>query len=356
MSRSIMEAANGRAPSLPFEERSAQVPSCASSAFVALSALAFAAVAVLAPAADAWARKAGVWPERPLRLIIPASPGGGADTLARVMSPRLNERFGQVVVIDNRPGAAGTIAMGITARSEPDGYTMILTQSTSSVIAPAIHEKLQYDTLRDFAPVTLVAEVPHVLVVNPAVPATNLKELIALAKTRSLNYASSGIGAGSHFSGEMLDRAAGIKTVHLPYKGAGPALTGVISGEAQLFSSPINAAMGQLKAGKLRAIAMTTAKRSLALPDLPTVAESGYPGFDIGTWFGVMLPAKSPAALVSRVHSEFTGALKSPDVQQRLLADGSVPVGNTPAEFRERIRVDLERFARIAREAKIKAE
>jgi tripartite-type tricarboxylate transporter receptor subunit TctC len=233
---------------------------------------------------------------------------------------------------------------------------MILTQSTSAVIAPAIYDKLPYDTLRDFSHVTLVAEVPHVLVVNPTVPATNLKELVALARVKSLNYASSGTGAGSHFSGEMLDRAAGIKTVHLPYKGAGPALAAVISGEAQLFSSPINAAIGQVKAGKLRPIAMTTAKRSAVLPDVPTVAESGYPGFDIGTWFGVLLPANSSKQLVTRVHAEFTGALKAPDVQERLLADGSVPIGNSPAEFRERIRVDLERFARIAREAKIRAE
>ncbi len=296
------------------------------------------------------------WPARPLRLIIPASPGGGADTLARVMTPRLTERFGQPVVIDNRPGAAGTIAMDITARSAPDGYTSILTQSTSAVIAPAIYEKMSYRTLVDFTAVSLIAEVPHVLVVNPTLPVGNLKELIALARTRSLNYASSGIGAGSHFSGEMLDRAAGIRTVHLPYKGAGPALAAVISGEAQLFSSPINAAIGQIKAGKLRPIAMTTAKRSPVLPDLPTIAESGYPGFDIGTWFGLLLPPKASKDLVTRLHAEYTGALKQQDVQDRLLADGTVPIGSTPADFRQRMSVDLERFAKIAREAKIRAE
>jgi tripartite-type tricarboxylate transporter receptor subunit TctC len=314
------------------------------------------AAAGLAAMPPAFAQKADAWPVRPLRLIIPASPGGGADTLARIMTPRLTERFGQPVVIDNRPGAAGTIAMDITARSVPDGYTSILTQSTSSVIAPAIYAKMPYRTLVDLTPVSLIAEVPHVLVVNPTVPANNLKELIALAKARSLNYASSGIGAGSHFSGEMLDRAAGIRTTHLPYKGAGPALAAVISGEAQLFSSPINAAMGQIKAGKLRPIAMTTSKRSAVLPDLPTVAESGFPGFDIGTWFGLMLPAKAPKALVTRMHAEYTTALKAPDVQERLLADGSVPIGNTPEEFRARIAVDLERFARIAREANIRAD
>ena len=315
------------------------------------------ALATLAAASTAIAQKAGDgWPTRPLRLIIPASPGGGADTLARLMTGRLSERFGQPVVIDNRPGAAGTIAMDITARSAPDGYTSILTQSTSAVIAPAIYEKLPYRTLVDFTPVSLIAEVPHVLVVNPTVPANNLKELIALARKRSLNYASSGIGAGSHFSGEMLDRAAGINTVHLPYKGAGPALAAVISGEAQLFSSPINAAITQIKAGKLRPIAMTTAKRSAVLPDLPTIAESGFPGFDIGTWFGLLLPPKASKELVTRMHAEYTGALKLPDVLERLLADGTVPIGSTPEEFRKRITVDLERFAKIAREAKIRAE
>jgi len=314
------------------------------------------AATTLAAAHPVAAQKAESWPARPLRLIIPASPGGGADTLARIMTPRLTERFGQPVVIDNRPGAAGTIAMDITARSVPDGYTSILTQSTSSVIAPAIYAKMPYRTLIDLTPVSLIAEVPHVLVVNPTVPANTLKELVALAKTRSLNYASSGIGAGSHFSGEMLDRAAGIRTTHLPYKGAGPALAAVVGGEAQLFSSPINAAMGQIKAGKLRPIAMTTSRRSAVLPDLPTVAESGYPGFDIGTWFGLMLPAKASKELVARMHAEYTGALKSPDVQERLLADGTLPIGNTPDEFRKRIAVDLERFARIAREANIRAD
>ncbi len=309
-----------------------------------------------APAAAQPARSADGSPARPLRLIIPASPGGGADTLARILSTRLTEHFGQPVVIDNRAGAAGTIAMDITARAAPDGSTMILTQSTSAVIAPAIMERLPYDTLRDFAPVTLAAEVPHVLVVNPTLPVQNLKDLIALARQRPLNYSSSGIGAGSHFSGEMLDRAAGIMTVHLPYKGAGPALAAVVAGEAQIFSAPINAAIGQIKAGKLRPIAMTTLRRSAVLPDLPTVAESGYPGFDIGTWFGVLLPAKAPAPVVSRAHDAFTRALKAPEVLERLAADGTQPIGNTPAEFQKRIRIDLDRFAKIAREAGIRAE
>ncbi len=296
------------------------------------------------------------WPSRPLRLLIPASPGGGADTLARVMAARLTERFGQPVVIDNRAGASGAIAMELTARAAPDGYTMILTQSTSAVIAPAINDKLPYDTLRDLAPVTLVAEVPHVLLVNPALPVTSLKELIVLARQRPLNYASSGIGAASHFSGEMLDRAAGIITTHLPYKGAGPALAAVIAGEAQMSSTPINAALGQIKGGKVRAIAMTTIRRSPVVPDVPTIAESGFPGFDIGTWFGVMITAKSTREQVNRLHAVFVGVLKLPDIQERLLADGAVPVGNTPDEFRARIRSDLERFARIAREAGIKVE
>ena len=322
-----------------------------------LARLPLAALALVAASAIAQTPRAAEGsPARPLRLIIPASPGGGADTLARVLAPRLTEYFGQPVVIDNRAGAAGTIAMDITARAAPDGTTMILTQSTSAVIAPAIMERLPYDTTRDFAPVTLVAEVPHVLVVNPTLPATTLKDLITLARQRPLNYSSSGIGAGSHFSGEMLDRAAGIMTVHLPYKGAGPALAAVIAGEAQMFSAPINAAMGQIKAGKLRPIAMTTLRRSSVLPELPTVAESGYPGFDIGTWFGVLLPAKSPTAVVSRAHEAFTRALKAPDVAERLASDGTQPVGNTPGEFQKRIRLDLDRFARIAREAGIRAE
>ena len=316
------------------------------------------AVAGLAAVQPVLAQKAGdAWPARPLRLIIPASPGGGADTLARVMTARLSERFGQPVVTDNRPGAAGTIAMDITARSAPDGYTSILTQSTSAVIAPAIYEKMSYRTLVDFTPVSLIAEVPHVLVVNPTVPANNLKELIALAKARSLNYASSGIGAGSHFSGEMLDRAAGIRTTHLPYKGAGPALAAVISGEAQLFSSPINAAMGQIKAGKLRPIAMTTAKRSAVLPDLPTIAESGYPGYEASTFNAVLAPAAVPSPIVSRMHGAIVAAVKFPELRNRMGELGIELMANaSPEEATAFVRSEVARMARLVKDAGIKPD
>jgi tripartite-type tricarboxylate transporter receptor subunit TctC len=265
------------------------------------------------------------------------------------MADPLSRQMGQPVVVDNRPGAAGTIAMDITSRSAPDGYTSILTQSTSAVIAPAIQEKLPYRTLVDFSPVSLIAEVPHVLVVNPTVPANNLKELVALARTRSLNYASSGIGAGSHFSGEMLDRAAGIRTVHLPYKGAGPASADVAAGQIEFQFGAQITTQGLVKAGRLRMVAVTSAKRASTLPEVPTMAESGLPGFEFNNWFGVLGPAGLPAPLVARLNTELVKMMALPDVRERITFDGGEPAAGPPSEFRALLASDLSKWGKIAK-------
>ena len=298
------------------------------------------------------------WPTRPLRMIIPAAPGGGADTIGRFLAQRLSEQIGQPVVIDNRAGAAGTIAADLTARSAPDGHTLLMAQSTSVAIAPALYKNLPYDTLRDLAPVSLVAEVPNILVVNMKVPANSVKELIALARAKpnEVAFPSAGAGAPSHLAGEMFARQAGVTLLHVPYKGAGPALTALISGEVQIMFAPLVAAMPHVKAGRLRALAVTTPKRAAAVPDLPTIAESGLPKYAIGSWFGLLMSSKTPRETVNRVHAETIKALKFPELRDRLQAEGAEIVGNTPEQFRAFIKEEIVRYALLIREAGIKID
>lgn len=296
------------------------------------------------------------FPSRPLRMIIPAAPGGGADAIGRFLGQRLGEQFGQVVVIDNRAGASGTIAADITAKSAPDGYTVLLAQSTSVAIAPSLYKNLPYDTLRDLAPISLVAEVPNLLVANAKTPVSSVKELIALARAKpeQVTYPSSGSGAPSHLAGEMLGRMAGVKLLHVPFKGAGPALSALISGEVQIMFAPLVAAMPHVKAGRIRALAVTTAKRSAALPDMPTVAESGVPGYAIGSWFGLLMTAKAPRPLVNRWHAETVKALAYPELRNGLQAQGADVIGNTPAEFAAYIKSEIAVYAKLIREAGIR--
>lgn len=298
------------------------------------------------------------YPSKPVRLIVPAAPGGGADFLARIVGVKLGEAMGQSVVIDNRAGASGTIAADATAKSAGDGHTVLMGQSTSIVIAPQLYQKLSYDTLRDLRPVTLVAEVPNVMVVHPSVPANSVKELIALAKARpdSLNYGSSGNGAPSHLAGEMFKTATGTRLVHVPYKGAGPAVNALIAGEIQVMFAPIVAVLPQVKAGRLRALGLTSAARSAAVPDLPTLAESGLTGYEISSWFGLFVPSSTPAAVVDKLYRETARVLKSPDVIERFAKEGAEPVGSAPADFNNYVRQEFVKYAKVIKDNGIKAD
>ncbi len=298
------------------------------------------------------------YPAKPVRLIVPAAPGGGADFLARIVSTKLQEQTGQSFVVDNRAGASGTIAADLTAKSPADGYTVLLGQSTSMAIAPHMYTKLPYDTLRDLSPVTLVAEVPNILVVHPSVAANSVKELIALAKAKPelLNFGSAGNGAPSHLAGEMFKAAAGVKLTHVPYKGAGPAVNDLVAGQIQVMFAPMVAVLPQVKAGRLKALAVTSAKRSAAVKDLPTLAESGLPGFEISSWFGFFVPAATPTAVVERLHAETVKALKSADVIERMGREGAEPVGNTPAEFTAYVAAEFTKFGKVVKDNNIKSD
>lgn len=298
------------------------------------------------------------YPAKPVRLIVPAAPGGGADFLARIVSTKLQEQTGQSFVVDNRAGASGTIAADLTAKAPADGYTVLLGQSTSMAIAPHMYAKLPYDTLRDLTAVTLVAEVPNMLVVHPSVPANTVKELIALAKAKPelLNFGSAGNGAPSHLAGEMFKAAAGVKLTHVPYKGAGPAVNDLVAGQIQVMFAPMVAVLPQVKAGRLKALAVTSARRSAAVKDLPTLAESGLPGFEISSWFGFFVPAATPAAVVERLHAETVKALKAPDVIERMAREGAEPVGNTPAEFTAYVGAEFTKFGKVVKDNNIKSD
>jgi len=298
------------------------------------------------------------YPSKSLRLIVPASPGGGADFLARIVGIKLTETMGQSVVVDNRAGASGTIAADITAKSVGDGYTVLMGQSTSIVIAPQIYQKLNYDTLRDLKPVTLVAEVPNVLVVHPSVPANSVKELIALAKAKPglLNFGSSGNGAPTHLAGEMFKTATGTRMVHVPYKGAGPAANALIAGEIQVMFAPIVSVLPHVKAGRLRALGVTSAARSAAAPELPTLSESGLPGYEISSWFGLFVASSTPDAVVDKLYRETSRVLKSQDVIDRFSKEGAEPVGSTPAQFNTYVRQEYVKYTKVIKDNGIKAD
>jgi tripartite-type tricarboxylate transporter receptor subunit TctC len=270
----------------------------------------------------------------------------------------LTDGMGQSVVVDNRAGASGTIAADMAAKAPGDGYTVLMGQSTSIVIAPQMYQKLNYDTLRDLKPVTLVAEVPNIMVVHPSVPANTVKELIALAKAQPelLNFGSSGNGAPSHLAGEMFKSSTGVKLTHVPYKGAGPAVNAVIAGEIQVMFAPIVAVLPHVKNGRLKALAVTSGARSAAAPDLPTLAESGLAGYEISSWFGLFVPSSTPAAVVDKLHRETVKALKAPDTVERFAREGAEPVGSSPAEFDKYVRNEYVKFTKVIKDNNIKAD
>ncbi|MDQ2780045.1 MAG: tripartite tricarboxylate transporter substrate binding protein [Pseudomonadota bacterium] len=301
--------------------------------------------------------QSAAYPNKPVRLIVPAAPGGGADFLARILGAHLQEQTGQGFVIDNRGGASGTIAADATAKAPADGYTVLMGQSTSIVIAPHLYTQLGYDTLRDLRPVTLVAEVPNMLVVHPSVPANSVKELIALAQAKPdyLNFGSAGNGAPSHLAGEMFKSAAGVNMVHVPYKGAGPAVKDLLGGQIQVMFAPIVAVLPLVKSGALRALAVTSPKRSAAAPEVPTMIESGLPSLSIVSWFGLFVPTATPQAVVDKLYREAAKALQNSDTIKSFAKEGAEPVGNTPAEFDTYVRQEYARYGKLLKDNNIKA-
>jgi tripartite-type tricarboxylate transporter receptor subunit TctC len=309
---------------------------------------AIAAMAFLA--AGSTIAAAQTYPTRPVRFIVPTPPGGGTDTLARIAGSKASEILGAPVVIDNRGGAGGNIAAKVVADSATDGYTLLL-GNLANVISMSLYRKLDYDLLRDFVPVTELASVPFILTVNPSVPAQSVKELIALAKAKPgyLSYASSGNGQPSHLAMELLKSMAGVDITHIPYKGAGPAAVDVISGQVQMYFFALPAGLPHVRGGKLRGLAVGSATRAAAAPDFPTIAESGLPGFEAMTWYGVLVPAGTPSVAVNKLHSAFSASVNAPDIRKRLVDQGFDIIGNTPAEFRAYIQTELVKWDRIVK-------
>ena len=291
------------------------------------------------------------YPSAPIRIIVPFTAGGSADIFARVIGAKMSEAWSQQVVIDNRAGSGGVIGSEIAAKATPDGYTLMMGITANIAINPALYKKLPYDPVRDFAPVTLVASAPYVLVVSPTLAATTAQEFLALAKARpgELNYASMGNGSAGHLTVELLTAMAGIKLTHIPYKAIGSVLTDLGSGQVQVFFLGMLSAQAQLKGGKLRALAVTGSKRSPMLPDLPTIAEAGVRGYEVTGWYGVFAPSGTPRRIVLRLNAEIARVLKLPDVSQRLTAEGAEIMVNTPEQFAAFIKAEMAKWSKAVK-------
>jgi tripartite-type tricarboxylate transporter receptor subunit TctC len=303
------------------------------------------------------AAAAEVYPSKPVRLILPFPPGGGTDILGRLIGERLSAGLGQPVVIDNRGGAGGNVGAEAAARAAPDGYTLLLA-ATTLAISPSLYAKLAYDPLKDLAPIGLVATVPNVMVTHPSVPARSLQEFIALAKSRpgELNFGSGGSGTSNHLGGELFNMVAGVKLVHVPYKGVNLAMNDVLAGNVQLVLIGIPAVAPHIRAGRLHALAVLAPQRSSALPDVPTAAEAGLPGFEVTTWYGVLAPAGTPRAIIERINTELIRVMNAPDLQPRLADLATEPRSGTPEEFGAYLREEMSKWAEVIRKAGIRAE
>lgn len=314
-----------------------------------------AACSLLSPGAFA---QSGAYPAKPIRVIVPSPPGDGSDLMARAIGDKLTQALGQPVVVDNRPGAGGRVGTEAAAKAGADGYTLIMGNAGSHGINAALYRDLPYDIERDFAPVTQVMRAPNVLVISPGLPARDLKEFIALLKANpgKYSYGSGGNGSSAHFSAEMFKTMAGVDIVHVPYKGATPALTDVIAGQVVMFMGNLPPAMGHIKAGRVRALAVTTAQRSDLVPDLPTVAESGLPGFETVAWFGLFAPAGTPREIVQRVRDEVARIVQQPEIVERIRTLGGEPVGNSPEAFAAIVRADIAKWKQVAKAANISAD
>jgi tripartite-type tricarboxylate transporter receptor subunit TctC len=298
------------------------------------------------------------FPEKPVRFVVGFTPGGPSDIIARALGQKLSETWGKQVVIENRSGAGGNIAAEVAAKSAPDGYTWLLGNNSILATNQSLYRTLPFDPQRDFAPVALVAIQPNILVVNPGVPATTVKELIALAKARpgQLNYASSGAGAAAHLAAALFCSMAGVEMIHVPYKGAQPALTDVIAGQAQLMFATSASAIPYIKAGRLRALAVTTSRRSSGVPDLPTVSEAALPGFEAITWHGVVVPSATSAPLVERLNVDIVQALRSRDLRERLESLGAELAPGSPQDFADYIAREIPKWAKVVKDSGARAE
>ena len=313
-----------------------------------------AAAALLAPA---YAQGAETYPQKPIRLIVGFLPGSSNDTLARFVGGKLHDRMGQQVVIDNRPGANGNIGADLTARATPDGHTLLL-MSVSYTMSAAVYSQLAYDPVKSFSPVAMLGAGPLVLVTHPTFAGNDVKRLIdlATAKPNTLTYSSAGTGGINHFGGALFSRVAKVQMIHVPYKGGAPALTDVMGGQVQLMWGTMPLTLTQIRAGKVKALAVTSAKRSPLLPDAPTIGEAGAHGAEIATWWGILAPAAAPAAIVAKLNNEIAVILLQPESAQRLAAEGAEPWPMTSASYAQLIKTEIEKWTRVAREARIRAD
>lgn len=301
---------------------------------------------------------AQAWPTKPIRLMVPFPPGGSTDIVARIVAQKLGERLGQPLVIENRGGGGGTIGTAATAKASPDGYNLAVASTSTHVVAPGVYPKLDYDPIKDFAPVGLMAVSPYLLVVNPNVAAKSLKDLVALARQQpgKLNYASAGIGSTTHLAMEMLKAATNTFMLHIPYSGNGPAGTAVVSGQVEILFGSLPALLPHAKSGRVRALAVGTPKRSPSLPDVPTVAESGYPGFDASLWLALVAPAGTPQPIIDRLSKELSTLIATPEMREALDKAGAEPLSGTPAELAALIRDGIPKYARVIKAAGVKPE
>ena len=318
-----------------------------------LQRILFAALIAIAACASAQ-----TYPSKPIRFVVPFPPGGTTDILAREVGDRLSVSLGQAVVVDNRPGAAGNIGADLVAKSAADGYTLLMATVGTHAINASLYSKIPYNHLKDFAPVVLVAGVPNVLVVTPSLPVNSVADLIKLAKEKpgQINFASSGSGTSIHLSGELFKTMAGVDMTHIPYKGSAPALVDLIGGQVQVMFDNLPSSLPQIKAGKLRAIAVTSAQRAAALPDVPTIAESGLPGFEASAWFGIVVPAGTPPAVVSRINADVNQWLRTPEAADKLRGQGAIAVGGTPEQFAAHIRAETEKWAKVVKASGAKVD
>ena len=314
-----------------------------------------AALVLLALASTADAQS---WPAKPIRIISPYPPAGANDLLARIIAPKLSEQLGQPVVVENRAGATGNIGAELVAKAPADGYTLLMGQAGNLTINISLMAKIPFDPVRDFSPVTMVASTPNVLVVHPSLPVRTVKDLIALAKAKpgQINYATSGIGSPGHLAAELLNKSAGIRLVHIPYKGAAPALLDVVAGNAHLYFTSAVSAQPFIPSGRLRMVAVASAKRSPSLPEVPTVAEAGFPEFDVSSWWGVVAPASTPREVVIRLQTEIHRVIALPEIRAKLAEQGLDIATNTPEQFAAYIKSETAQWAKLIREVGVKPD
>jgi tripartite-type tricarboxylate transporter receptor subunit TctC len=300
----------------------------------------------------------GAFPVRPVTIVVPFPPGGGTDAGARLVAQKLSAKWGQSVIVENKAGASGMLGSDYVSRAKPDGYTLLIGNVGTLAINPSLYKKMPYDWEKSFSPISMIAELPYVLLVTPSFPANTTKELIAIAKAKpgKVSYASSGSGGGPHIAAEMFEKAAGIQLLHVPYKGGGPAAADVMAGHVDMYFATVLESIGSVKTGKLRGLAVSSLTKSPALPELPTIAEAALPGFDTSSWIGIVAPAGTPANLVEQISADIRSVVNDPEVKKILIQQGATPLKMTPTAFKARIESDRVRYAKVIKDANIQVE